>query len=115
MFSASLEFSEEDDGNENYTEKHLQNFEAVNMRIVQHKSQLGGFLRSELTEDANCCNLDSLVTKSLLDLTAVKDNRAEDEEDNLDGCDNNQDIAGPEQTQLSATILGNTQQLMLST
>ena len=115
MFSTSLEFSDEDDGNENYPENHRQNLEAVNVRIVQHKSQLGGFLRTDLTEETNCYNLDSLVTKSLLDLTAVEDDRRTEDDDTLDGCDNTQDISGPEQTQLSATILGNSQQLKLST
>ena len=115
MFSPSLEFSDEEDGSESYDENHLQNLEAVNIRILQNKRQFGGFIRSDLAEDINLTyNLDSLVTKSLLDLTRVEDDRTEDD-DNLDGCDNNQDIAGPEQTQLSATILGNSQQLILST
>ena len=117
MFSTSLEFSDEDDGNENYNEKHLQNMEAVNIRIVQNKSQLGGFIRSDLTEDLSSYKFDSLVTKSLLDMTKVDDDRTDDDDkdDDLAGCDNNQDIAEPEQTQLSATILGNSQQLILST
>ena len=116
MFSTSLEFSDEDDGNENYDEKHLQNLEAVNIRIVQNKSQLCGFIRSDLTEDLSCYKFDSLVTKSLLDLTKVDDRTDDDDkDDDLAGCDNNQDIAEPEQTQLSATILGNSQQLILST
>ena len=114
MFSTSLEFSDEDDANESYNEKHLQNLEAVNIRILQNKSQFGGFIRSDLTEDISCYKLDSLVTKSLLDLTKVDEDRTE-EDNNLDGCDNNQDITEPEQTQLSATILGNSQQLILST
>ena len=114
MFSTSLEFSDEDDGNENYNEKHLQNLEAVNIRILQNKSQFGGFIRSDLTEDISCYKLDSLVTKSLLDLTKVEEDRTDDDDD-LAGCDNDQDRAEPEQTQLSATILGNSQQLRLST
>ena len=117
MFSTSLEFSDEDDVNVNYNENHFQNLEAVNIRIVQNKSQLGGFLRSDLTEDLSSYKFDSLVTKSLLDMTKVDDDRTDDDDkdDNLDGCDNNQDITEPEQTQLSATILGNSQQLILST
>ena len=112
MFSTSLEFSDEDDAIESYNEKHLQNLEAVNIRIIQNKSQFGGFIRSDLTEDISCYKLDSLVTKSLLDLTKLEEDRTDDD---LAGCDNNQDIAEPEQTQLSATILGNSQQLKLST
>ena len=116
MFSTSLEFSDEDDVNVNYNEKHLQNLEAVNIRIVQNKSNLSGFIRSDLTEDLSYYKFDSLVTKSLLDLTKVDDRTDDDDkDDNLAGCDNNQDIAEPEQTQLSATILGNSQQLILST
>ena len=113
MFSTTLEFSDEDDGKEKY----LQNLEAVNIRIVQNKSQFGGFLHSDPTQDLNCYKFDSLVTKSLLDMTKVDDDRTDDDDkdDNLDGCDNNQDITEPEQTQLSATILGNSQQLILST
>ena len=114
MFSNSLEFSDEDDGSESYNEKHLQNLEAVNIRILQNKSQFGGFIRSDLTEDISCYKLDSLVTKSLLDLTKLEEDRTDDD-DNVADCDNNQDIAEPEQTQLSATILGNSQQLILST
>ena len=111
MFSTSLDFSEEEDGSENYNENYHQ---AVNIRILQNKSQLGGFIRTDLTEDISCYKLDSLVTKSLLDLTKVDEDRTDDD-DNLDGCDNNQDIAEPEQTELSATILGNSQQLIPST
>ena len=111
MFSTSLDFSEEEDGSENYNENYHQ---AVNIRILQNKSQLGGFIRTDLTEDISCYKLDSLVTKSLLDLTKVDEDSGRTEEDNnLDGCDN-QDI-GLEQTQLSATILGNSQQLIPST
>ena len=91
MLATSIEFSDE-------SEEDLENLEAVNVRIIQNKSQL------ELAQGICCYNVDSLVTKSILDMTNLDSTL--DENDNLDGCDTNQDIPEPEQTQLSATILG---------
>ena len=91
MLATSIEFSDE-------SEEDLENLEAVNVRIIQNKSQL------ELAQGICCYNVDSLVSKSILDMTKL--DSILDENDNLDGCDTNQDIPEPEQTQLSATILG---------
>ena len=86
-----------------------ENLEAVNVRIIQNKNQLEEFVTSELAEDNYCYKFDSLVTKSLLDMTKLR-GRIDDEDDSPDDCDNKQDIPEPEQTQLSATILGIIQQ-----
>ena len=102
MFSGSIEFSDEDgSGDGDSTEEDLENLEAVNVRIIKNKNNLRGFVTSELDEDIFCYKIDSLVTKSLLDMTKL--------DGGMNGCDTNQDI--PEQTQLSATILGSIRQL----